>query len=169
MTFRLFPKTRAAERADEQQFRNLVHRHQETLYRHLRSLSLNHEDAQDALQETFLRAYRHRDSLRDPAAEKVWLHRIATHEALRLMERHADSDITIDPPADDTPDYEALDQALRQAVSQLPPRQRAVFTMRHYEDMSYADIADNLLSDVKTVTANFHHAKERLKALLLNL
>lgn len=58
---------------------------------------------------------------------------------------------------------------MEQALLTLPPRQRAVFTMRHYEDMSYEDIAQTMDSNVKAVTANYHLAKERIKEILLQL
>lgn len=169
MTFRLLPRSRRAENDHEDRFRLIIRQYQEPLYRHIRRIVPTHEDAEDALQETFIRAYQHIDDLRDQQSQKAWLYRIATNEALRLCDKHPTTDITVDPPADDTPDYEALQQALQQALATLPSRQCAVFTMRHYEDMSYEDIAIALDSNVKAVTANFHLAKERIKEILLQL
>ena len=169
MKLRLIPLSRHSERAAEENFRLIVRQYQEPLYHHLRRFTATHEDAQDALQETFIRAYKHISELNDPQALKSWLYRIATHEALRLAEQRPTADLDIDPPAEDTPDYETLEQALEQALLTLPPSQRAVFTMRHYEDMSYEDIAQTMDSNVKAVTANYHLAKERIKEILLQL
>lgn len=152
-------------------FRRLLSEHQQALYWHIRHIVGNHEDAEDALQETFLRAYRHLDKLREAASEKAWLYRIATNEALRLVEarRTTDDVADHDPPEEDTPDYDNLQQALTAAIELLPPRQRAVFCMRYYDDLSYDDIALATDSNVKAVTANFHHAKERIRQHLLSL
>lgn len=152
-------------------FRRLLSEHQQALYWHIRHIVGNHEDAEDALQETFLRAYRHLDKLREATSEKAWLYRIATNEALRLVEaRRTTDDVSDhDPPEEETPDYDNLQKALTDAIELLPPRQRAVFCMRYYDDLSYDDIALATDSNVKAVTANFHHAKERIRQHLLSL
>lgn len=152
-------------------FRRLLHDYQQALYWHVRHIVGNHEDAEDTLQETFLRAYRHLDKLRDAASEKAWLYRIATNEALRLVESRKETDDVADhdPAHEDAPDYDTLAQALTAAIDHLPPRQRAVFCMRYYDELSYDDIALATDSNVKAVTANFHHAKERIRQYLLAL
>lgn len=158
---------------DEMAFRNLVRNYQQPLYWHIRRIVGCHEDAEDALQETFIRAYRHRQQLREDSAQKAWLYQIATREALRLVEQRRQDEVPIDEAVqvtgDSPTDAEALQQALQQAIAKLPPRQRAVFCMRYYEDMSYEDIAQATDSNVKAVTANYHHAKERIRQYLLTL
>lgn len=156
---------------NEHLFRRLLHDYQQVLYWHIRHIVGNHEDAEDALQETFLRAFRHLDGLREETSEKSWLYRIATNEALRLLENRRTTDDVADhnPPQDETPDYDNLQQALTAAIDQLPPRQRAVFCMRYYDELSYDDIASATDSNVKAVTANFYHAKERIRQYLLSL
>lgn len=168
-------------------FRQLLATYQQPLYWHIRHIVDNHEDAEDALQECFVRAYRNIQSLRDASSERAWLYRIATNEALRLVEGRKTtleySDEVAAPASTqaaplsvvhnvaeaDTPDYDALQQALEQAIAQLPARQRAVFCMRYYDDLSYEEIAENLSSNVKAVTANYHVAKEKIRQYLLAL
>lgn len=152
-------------------FRRLLSDYQQPLYWHIRHIVGNHEDAEDALQETFLRAYRHIEKLRGADSEKAWLYRIATNEALRLVESRKTTDDVADhdPMHEEAPDYDSLQQALDGAIDNLPPRQRAVFCMRYYDEMSYDDIALATDSNVKAVTANFHHAKERIRKYLLSL
>ena len=159
MTLRLIPRGQRKER-----LRQILHQYQDTLYWHIRRITPTHEDAQDALQETFIRAYRHLDSLRNDDALKAWLYRITTREALRVCQQHPTADLNLDPPAEDTPDYDALEQALEQALLLLPPRQRAIFTMRHYEDLSYEAIAQALDTNVKAVTANASYAGDAYQA-----
>lgn len=158
----------------EAALRRLLRDYQEPLYWHIRRMVGNHEDAQDALQEAFVRVYRNLDSLKNASSERAWIFRIATNEALRLIEQRAPHAETADiddhdPPATEDADYEALQHALAAAVNLLPTRQRAVFSMRYYDEMSYEDIALALDSNVKAVTANYHTAKERIKSHLLAL
>lgn len=156
---------------NEHLFRRLLKQYEKALYWHIRHIVGTHEDAEDALQEAFLRAYKHIDKLREASSEKAWLYRIATNEALRLIEhRHPADDVADhDPAQEETPDYDNIQQALSAAIEQLPPRQRAVFCMRYYDEMEYEDIASATDSNVKAVTANFHHAKERIRQYLLSL
>lgn len=156
----------------EQLFRRLLSDYQQPLYWHIRCIVGSHEDAEDVLQETFIRAYRHIDSLREASSEKAWLYRIATNEALRHVEACRPTDDFADhpeAPADERPDYDALQQALTAAIDTLPPRQRAVFCMRYYDDMPYDDIAAAVDSNVKAVTANYHIAKDKIRQYLLSL
>lgn len=152
-------------------FRRLLHDYQQALYWHVRHIVGNHEDAEDALQETFLRAYRNIKKLRDASSTKAWLYRIATNEALRLVDSRRETIDVADhsPIHEDSPDYDSLAQALTAAINNLPPRQRAVFCMRYYDELTYDDIALATDSNVKAVTANFHHAKERIRQYLLAL
>lgn len=152
-------------------FRRLLQQYQRALYWHIRHIVGTHEDTEDALQETLLRAYRHIDKLREASSEKAWLYRIATNEALRLVEARQQTDDVADhdPVQEEAPDYDTLQQALSAAIEQLPPRQRAVFCMRYYDEMEYEDIASATDSNVKAVTVNFHHAKERIRQYLLSL
>lgn len=156
---------------NETLFRRLLKEYQQALYWHVRHIVGNHEDAEDALQEAFVRAYCHFDQLREAASEKAWLYRVATNEALRLVENRKVTDDVVDhdPPQEETPDYDNLQQALEAAIATLPSRQRAVFCMRYYDELPYEDIALATDSNVKAVTANFYHAKERIRQYLLSL
>lgn len=153
-------------------FRRLLRDYQQALYWHIRHIVGNHEDAEDALQETFVRAWRNIDQLRDTASEKAWLYRIATNEALRCAERRdttEDYDDHPEPHAAENVDYDNIQQALEAAIETLPPRQRTVFCMRYYDEMEYDDIARIVDSNVKAVTANYHVAKQKIRQFLLAL
>lgn len=163
-------------RSDEETvFRRLVREYQEPLYWHIRTLVGGHEDAEDTLQETFMRAHRNLSQLRDEKSERAWLYRIATNEALRhLDQRRVTEDfdemqVADNCYADDATDYDALKDALCKAVMLLPPRQRTVFSMRYYDDLTYDEIALVTGSNVKAVTANYHTAKDKIKKYLLSL
>lgn len=151
--------------------RRILKQYQQPLYWHVRHIVGTHEDAEDVMQESFIRAYRHIDKLRNSSSEKAWLYRIATNEAMRLIEsRQLTADVADhDPIQEETPDYDNLQQALSAAIELLPPRQRAVFCMRYYDEMEYEDIASVTESNIKAVTVNYHHAKERIRQYLLSL
>lgn len=153
-------------------FRHLLSEYQQPLYWHIRHIVGCHEDAEDTLQETFVRAWRNIGQLRDAASEKAWLYRIATNEALRHVENRKtteDYDSQPDTPASEHVDYDDLQQAFEAAIDTLPPRQRAVFCMRYYDELEYEDIARIVDSNVKAVTANYHVAKQKIRQYLLAL
>lgn len=161
--------------SDEAVFRRLVKEYQEPLYWHIRSLVGGHEDAEDTLQETFIRAHRYLSRLREEKSERAWLYRIATNEALRHLEQRKMTEDVEDLQvadacyADEATDFEALHEALHKAVQLLPSKQRCVFSMRYYDDLSYEEIALATDSNVKAVTANYHTAKEKIRKYILSL
>lgn len=157
-------------RADMQKgFRLLLDAYQAKLYWHLRRLLGSHDDASDALQETFIRIYRNFDSFKgDASALTSWIFRIATNEAMRLIERRPQptaqiDDPTVQPLADEYVDYSDLEAVkLQNAILALPPKQRAVFNMRYYDELSYQEIADAVDTSVSAVKVNYHLAKEKI-------
>lgn len=147
----------------------LLQAYQERLYWHLRRLLASHDDASDALQETFIRIFRNFDSFSgEPSSFTPWLFRIATNEAMRLIERRPEPTVALDeagehPMADEYVDYSDLEAVkLQAAILKLPPRQRAVFSMRYYDEMSYQEIAEATESSVSAVKVNYHIAKEKI-------
>lgn len=160
-------------------FRRLLSDYQQALYWHIRHIVGNHEDAEDTLQETFVRVWRNISQLRDATSEKAWLYRIATNEALRHVETRRTTENFDDHQAKaegstqwgdaPAPDYDNIQQALEAAIASLPPRQRAVFCMRYYDELDYEAIARIADSNVKAVTANYHVAKQKIRQYLLAL
>lgn len=153
-------------------FRRLLRDYQQPLYWHIRHVVGSHEDAEDALQETFIRVYRNIDTLRNALSERAWLYRIATNEALRIAKEAKPMlayDPLDEPEAPPMPDFDDIQQALAAAIESLPPKQRAVFSMRYYDNLSYDDIARACDSNVKAVTSNYHVAKEKIREFILSL
>ena len=147
------------------------------LYWHARRLVVVHEDAEDVVQETLLRAYKGIDRFRgDGPALKAWLYRIATNRALSLLGRRRRSLL---PPLDAVsrtlagrvseqaaPDSDELLVRFQQAVLRLPLKQRLVFNLRYYDEMPYAQIAGVLRQREKTLRVNYHLAVCNLKRQL---
>lgn len=153
-------------------FRRLLKEYQQPLYWHIRHIVGTHEDSQDALQDTFIRIYRNIDALRNAVSERAWIYRIATNEALRTVEKlHPSEKIPefFDPETHTMPLCNTILEALAAAIEALPRKQRAVFCMRYYDNMSYDDIAKACDSNVKAVTSNYHVAKENIRKFILAL
>ena len=153
----------------EQGFRELMSRFKEPVYWHIRRLVVTHEDAQDAAQETFVRIYRSLDQYSGEHSFSAWIYRIATNEALRVVERNnrrafqaldeTAADFTADAYIDYT-DVEAV--KLQRAIHTLPTKQQVSFNLRYYDEMSYEEIADVTGSTASAVKSNYHLAKEKI-------
>lgn len=154
-------------------FKCLIERFQEPLYWHIRRMLTCHEDAEDVLQETFLRAYRHLGSFKGDSKLSTWLYKIATNEVLRFIEKHKQTMVALDDlerqyayeVQDSGSDDDTAEQLvwLQKAIRHLPEKQRLVFNLRYYDELEYAEISEILNTQVETLKTNFHYAKENVK------
>lgn len=158
-------------RNPESGIRMVMQKYGEPVYWHARRLLVSHDDAQDAVQETFIKVYRSFHSLKEAKALRSWIYRIATNEALRIIERNKTprlltesiDDSATDIAAADYTDYTDLEAVkLQKAILSLPPKQQAVFNMRYYDEMEYQQIAEAMETTVSTVKVNYHLAKEKI-------
>lgn len=157
----------------EAEFTSLVHRYGEKLYWHIRSMSLSHEDADDILQDVFLKAWRALPSFRGEAAGFTWLWRIATNETVSFLRRRklrsvfggidAGCDVSSDPYFNG----DEADARFRSAIAGLPPKQRSVFCMRYYEDLPFEQISKITGTSVGALKASYHIAQEKIKQSIL--
>lgn len=161
----------AAQKGDQGAFGQLVRRHQRRAYAVARAIVLNHEDAEDAVQDAFLHAYRALDRFRPDQAFGAWLHRIVANAALDLTRRRKVRE------ADELPDALAspfrdpaeagdLRRRLRQALADLPPRQRAVIALHDIEGFKHAEIGTMLGIPEGTARSDLHYARARLRDAL---
>lgn len=158
-------------RNPESGIRMVMQKYGEPVYWHARRLLVSHDDAQDAVQEIFIKVYRSFHSLKEAKALRSWIYRIATNEALRIIERNKTprlltesiDDSVTDIAAADYTDYTDLEAVkLQKAILSLPPKQQAVFNMRYYDEMEYPQIAEAMETTVSTVKVNYHIAKEKI-------
>lgn len=158
-------------RNPESGIRMVMRKYGEPVYWHARRLLVSHDDAQDAVQETFIKVFRSFHSLKEAKALRSWIYRIATNEALRTIERNKTSrlltgsidDSATDIAAADYTDYTDLEAVkLQKAILSLPPKQQATFNMRYYDEMEYSQIAEAMETTVSTVKVNYHLAKEKI-------
>ncbi len=150
--------------------RLLMDKYKAAVYWHIRRLVVSHDDAQDAAQEAFVRAYRSFDQLKDGNTLRGWLFRIATNEALRIIERRR-ATLSLDDDesrseqilAGEYVDYTDLEGVkLQRAILSLPEKQQIAFNLRYYDELSFAEIAEATHSTEGAVKANFHIAKTKI-------
>jgi len=161
----------AAQRGESEAFAALVRLHQRRAYAVARSIVLTHEDAEDAVQEGFLHAYRALDRFLPDQAFGAWLHRIVANAALditrRKKVRDADSlSDTIASPFRDPAESDELRRRLTTALSALGDRQRAVIVLHDVEGFKHAEIGRMLGIPEGTARSDLHHARARLRQAL---
>ncbi len=155
----------------EKGFRLLMQKYKQPVYWHIRRLVVAHDDAQDATQETFVRIFRSFDKFRNDESFRSWIFRIATNEALRLIDSRKQEQLSLEANdyeankimADDYVDYTHLEAVkLQKAILSLPTKQQVVFNLRYYDELSYEEIAEVTGSTPSAAKMNFHIAKEKI-------
>ena len=162
----------------EQGFRLLVEKFKSPMYWHIRRMVVSHEDAEDVLQETFIKVFRYLDDFRYECSFSTWLYRIATNECLRLLDKRKDhvvsseemqTDLVEKLMASEYVDYDdAMEVKFQKAILALPEKQRLVFNLRYYDELKYEEISKITDTKVETLKANYHFAKERIKKYMIN-
>ncbi|MBP5375043.1 MAG: sigma-70 family RNA polymerase sigma factor [Bacteroidaceae bacterium] len=168
---RLFQQGRPAD--DMPTFETVLKQYERPIYWHIRRMVVSHEDAQDVMQETFIRVYQGLNKLRKKELLKVWVYRIATNECLRhltkvrerTMAELSEDDLLVRRlEASEHVDWEDVEGVrLQKAILRLSQQERTVFNMRYYDEMSYEEISQVTGSTVATLKVAFHHAKEKIK------
>jgi RNA polymerase sigma factor (sigma-70 family) len=158
----------------EKGFRLLMTTYQEPLYRHVRRMVFDHDDANDVIQNTFIKVYRNVERFEGKSKLYTWLYRIATNEAITFLNsrQRRDTD-TLDNPdhahvanslrADAFFDGDEVQIKLVQAIALLPDKQRLVFNMRYYEEMPYEDMSNVLGTSVGALKASYFHAVRKIE------
>ena len=164
------PSTRRAA------FAEAVEAFSQRLYWLIRRMVISHEDANDLLQNTFLKAWANLDTFRGEARISTWLYKIATNECLTHLEkqrlrRHlslddADSYLVETLHGDEFFDGDAVQTRFQTAILQLPPKQRLVFNLRYYNDMKYEDMSEALGTSEGALKASYHHAVKKITAYM---
>lgn len=157
----------------DEAFRRLVAAYREPLYRLIRKLVIRHEDADDVLQDTFIKALNGLAGFRGEARLSTWLYRIATNEALGFLRKQkrrswlsfSDASEVLEQRLEADPyfDGDAAETALQKAVLRLPDQQRLVFHMRYYEEMPYKQMAEITGLTMGALKAHYHHAVKKIQ------
>lgn len=156
-------------------FAEVVRLYSEQLYWKVRRMVLNHDDANDILQNVFIKAWNNLDEFHNKAKISTWLYRIAVNESLDFLRRQkktaeisADEEPTVAAKllADDFFDGEHTEALLQEAIAQLPDVQRVVFNLRYFDEMKYSDISKMLNTSEGALKASYHIAVKKITAYL---
>jgi RNA polymerase sigma factor (sigma-70 family) len=157
-------------------FNQIILDYQERLYWHIRRIVIIHEDADDVLQNTFLRAWTGLDGFREASQLYTWLYRIATNEALSFLKKkknrffisttEIENSLLSSLKEDDYFDGDEIQIKLQKAILSLPDKQRIVFNMKYYNEMKYKEMADILGTSVGALKASYHHAVKKIEKII---
>lgn len=158
-------------------FNSLVAKYSERLYWHIRKLVTFHEDADDVLQNTFIKIYQNLSKYRGDSAIYTWMHRIATNEALTfLKKKNRYKGISIDSEemekfkgkmeAEQYFEGDEIQSKLQNALETLPAKQKLVFNMRYFNEMKYSEISEKLQTSEGALKASYHHAVKKIEEFL---
>lgn len=154
-------------------FQKLLSDYQRPLYSHIRNIVLNHDDADDVLQNTFVKVFQNLKNFKGESKLFSWMYRIATNEALTFLSQKAklsgisSEDLqnkTIDNlKADLYFDGDDIQIKLQKAIIALPEKQQLVFKMKYFEELKYEEIAEILGTSVGALKASYHHAVKKIE------
>lgn len=155
-------------------FGDVISLYTEPLYWQIRRMVQDHDDANDLLQNTFLKAWQNIENFRGEARLSTWLYKIAINEAITFLARERKrKGLSLDDQeaalaatiiADENIDGDQLALELRKAIASLPEKQRLVFNMKYFDDMKYEDISNILGTSVGALKASYHLAVKKIEA-----
>lgn len=155
-------------------FRELIETYQERLYYHIRRMVGNHDDADDVLQNTFIKVFRYVDKFKGDSALYTWLYKIASNEALSHLkksktnlhvsfESHHATGATAQGP-----DGDEIKAKLMKALETLPEKQRQVFDLKYFSELKYDEISEITGTSVGALKASYFHAVKKIESFLTN-
>src|SRR6188472_3061552 len=162
----------------EKAFTSIIKKYQEKLYWHLRRMVVDHDDANDVLQNVMIRVWNGLENFREDSQLYTWLYRIATNESLTFLEQQkkrtaislsdVETGLSNKIKADKHFDPNKLEWKLQLAIQQLPEKQRLVFSLRYYDEMPYEEMSRVLETSEGALKASYHHAVKKIEDFILN-
>jgi RNA polymerase sigma-70 factor (ECF subfamily) len=161
----------------EAAFTRMVREYQEPLYWQIRRMVLSHDDADDVLQNTFIKAWSSIESFRQESRLLTWLNSIAINESLNLLSKkklalkldQEDSNIADTLVSDPYFDGDELQQQFQAAIGTLPDKQRLVFNLKYFDEMKYGEMSSLLGTSIGALKADYHHAINKIFAFFEKL
>jgi len=162
----------------ERAYTGIIKKYQEKLYWHIRRMVVEHEDANDVLQNVLIRVWNGLENFREDSQLYTWLYRIATNECLTYLEQQkkrssvslsdVESGLSNKIKADRHFDGQKAEWKLQLAIQQLPEKQRVVFGLRYYDEMPYEEMSRVLETSEGALKASYHHAVKKVEDYMLN-
>jgi len=160
-------------------FNLLVRQYQQRLYWHIRKMVIDHEDSDDILQNTFIKAFKNLDGFREDSKIFTWLYRIATNECLTFLNSKrkrffvpvADVEAQLSKNLESDAYFtgDRIEMILQQALLKLPEKQRLVFNMKYFDNLKYEEISKILGTSVGALKASYHHAVKKIEEFLKHI
>jgi len=164
------------ESTQKKGFEMIVTEYSEQLYWQIRRMVLSHDDANDILQNTFIKAWTNIDYFRAEAKLSTWLYRIAFNECLTFLNKQRavntvdidDPEVMLDQKLESDPYFSGdhIELLLQKALLSLPEKQRLVFNLKYYQEMKYEEMSDILGTSVGALKASYHHAVKKIEKFL---
>lgn len=161
---------------EELAFNQLVIKYQKRLYWHIRKIVITHEDADDVLQNTYLKTWRSLPGFRSDSGLFTWLYRIATNEALSFLKQKKRKTFTpwvdvenkmgLELESDPYFNGDEIQRKLQQAILKLPEKQRIVFNMKYFDELKYQEMSEILGTSVGALKASYHLAVKKIESML---
>lgn len=159
-------------------FRKLITQYKERLYWHIRKIVISHDDADDVLQNTFIKIFKNIDKFKAESKLYSWMYRIASNEAITFINKRAKEkkvdiadyhqQLTSNLESDDWFSGSEIQLILQKAIATLPQKQQLVFNMKYFDDMKYNQISEILETSVGGLKASYHHAVKKIEAFVKN-
>ncbi len=165
-----------SETHKEAAFGELVSTYKERLYWHIRKIVLNHDDTDDVLQNTFIKIYRNIDKFKGDSKLYTWMYRIATNESITFINKRAKKSMVSSEElqqqaiqnlsSDVYFEGTEIQLKLQKAIAQLPEKQRLVFNMKYFDDLTYEELSEILDTSVGGLKSSYHIAVKKITAYL---
>lgn len=159
-------------------FNLLVRAYQQRVYSHVRKMVIDHDDADDVTQEVFIKIHKYIGNFREDSQLFTWIYKIATNECLSFLQRKkrrfflpiGDVAGELSAKLDAQPGLsgDEIQLKLQKALLQLPDKQRLVFNMKYYEDLTYEQIAEITNTSVGALKASYHHAVKKIEEFVIH-
>lgn len=166
------------EATKESAYTRIIKKYQERLYWHIRRLVVSHEDANDVLQNMFIKVWKSLANFREDSQLYTWLYRIATNESLTFLQQQKkrrsaslddeDNFLSNKLEAEEDFDGKQVEWKLQKAIQKLPEKQRAVFNLRYFDEMPYEEMSKVLETSEGALKASYHHAVKKIEDYILN-
>jgi len=167
-----------SEAEKETAFRQLVSRYKEQLYWQIRNMVLDHDDADDVLQNTFIKVFRNIDSFKGESKLHTWMYRIAANESITFLNKKAKrNNVSIENVKDNALrnlesdvyfDGDAVQLQFQKAIASLPERQRLIFTMKYFGNHTFKELSDILDTSVGGLKSSYHIAAKKISEFIKN-
>jgi len=166
------------EKTRDEAFNLLLTKYQQKIYWHIRRLVIDHDDADDLVQDTFIKVWKNLAKFRSDSQLYTWIYRIATNECITFLNKKKQRNNTsLDEVSEELAQTlvestyfngDKVQLKLQQAILTLPEKQRLIFNMKYFDDLKYEDIAEITGTSVGALKASFHIAVKKIEAFMLN-